>query len=233
MNYPYMENVDLEQILTQITQSHTIRYQSDLVYDLERLFEHQKDPRKENNFFWISRTNGTELLIEREAFIKETSSNHSLNTWFNEKNTPLLYHVTLTPRDQGRLTGTIHQLNYRQVNDFVQRNAQIPKTITIDTLTDPIPYTEFLEHEDDIVGEYGTPSFRKIGVDDEPELLALIAQNRANTIGQCKEMNHYFFSYELESYCDEKYKDEPDYVKKTDEVSVVEEQEENEEEYDR
>lgn len=216
MEFPYLENVDLKNLLERITNLHTVAYKTDLQYDLESMEEAMDRNDRTENLLWISRRNGTNLFGERDVFLKETRSHNAFQSYCTRYDTPLLFLLQLKHRENHKLIGNATQLYYPQVAAFVGGNAQTCSHVLVESSAfeeaKSFSFQSYMENQEDIYATFGPFTSVQYKVDDEPNLQSLIAQNRANTIGLSKETTVSQYLSELQDYCQELYKDVEDYA---------------------
>ncbi|MFI3249744.1 MAG: hypothetical protein R3Y07_02115 [Eubacteriales bacterium] len=123
MKYPYLSNVDVLDVMEKITKLNTIRFQSDFAYDVETVEEHFQTRELEQNFYWVSRRDGTSLSSERESLMRDTSGFNSLKAWYSSSNPSNLYLLELKYQKDERIYGNLIGLHYPQIATFSQENA--------------------------------------------------------------------------------------------------------------
>lgn len=117
-------NIELIPFLTQVVQRNTHSYQSDFRYDLERLKEAAKETNMEDRvFYWMSRPHGTWCVLERDAFIRESSGHHIWTYYASEPEGIKAYRVTVTGQRAGEPVGDVIKLNYPEQVKRVEQNA--------------------------------------------------------------------------------------------------------------
>lgn len=137
------ENVDVLAALDAIMKQNTAHYQSDFEIDKDIILSAVESPDK--NLLWFSRPSGTFCGTERNVYLQGT---HEHNTWcFYGEQTPsdriLAYAVELSGREQGKVMGSLYELDYPAHWRHVKDTAMKAETALI-TLKDggsfPVPY---------------------------------------------------------------------------------------------
>ena len=127
---------DLIGCLEKILNINTEHYKTDFEYDRKILYEAAaSDNRQDKTFIWLTRAHGTHCFNERDLFIKDTPSYTTLQYWKgNASENIKAYAVEVETVKNGKLCGSIYDLDYEQYADMVKNNAinGAAKTVTYD-----------------------------------------------------------------------------------------------------
>jgi len=117
-------NIALLPFLEEVVNRNTQHYQSDFLYDVERLKEAVQETNMENRiFYWMSRPNGTWCVLERDAFLHDSDGHH---IWTYYADTPKgieAYRITVTGQRDGEPVGRVVKLHYPAQVRRVMQNA--------------------------------------------------------------------------------------------------------------
>lgn len=119
------ENVDILASLNEIMQQNTGFFQSDFDIDRRIIQRAAAQPSVEDKtLLWLSRPSGTHCFRERDVFLKDTAPH---NTWcFHAEQTRdhiLAYAVEITGKKDGKITGNLYELDYRQHYERVKQQS--------------------------------------------------------------------------------------------------------------
>lgn len=127
---------DLIGSLEKILNINTEHYKTDFDYDRKILYEAAaSDNRQDKTFIWLTRAHGTHCFNERDLFIKDTPSYTTLQYWKgNASENIKAYAVEVESVKNGKLSGSVYDLDYEQYADMVKNNAinGAAKTVTYD-----------------------------------------------------------------------------------------------------
>ena len=120
------ENVDVFACLDAIMRQNTGFFQSDFEIDKEIIAKAAASPNVEDKtLLWLSRPSGTHCFRERDVFLKDTAPH---NTWrFHKEQTRdriLAYAVELTGIKNGKIKGSLYELDYIQHYERVKAKEQ-------------------------------------------------------------------------------------------------------------
>ncbi len=215
MKNSYLKNTNIIETIGLITKYNTVRFQSDLQYDIESIQQRIQAPEREQNFLWISRQNGTHLLSERDVFIRGTASYHTFQSVSEGNPPPQLYLLELKYQDNEGIKGNITQIDYPFMAKFAEVHGQNPTAVLINwqNLQEPfsLSYEQYLTQTRGLVGKYGPIEYVEYQVEREPVLQSVLAQNRANTMSVAFTMERDVHIFNVEQYCQKIYKDIPNY----------------------
>lgn len=127
------ENVDITASLEAIMRQNTAFYQSDFEIDKEIIRKAAASPAAgDKRLLWLSRPSGTYCFRERDVFLKDTRQH---NTWrfYGEqtRNHILAYAVTITGTEDGKVKGSLYELDYPQHFQHVAKQALPADTVTL------------------------------------------------------------------------------------------------------
>lgn len=137
------ENVDVVESLRAIMKQNTAHYQND--FELDEKIMRAAVESTDKNLLWFSRPSGTFCGAERDVFLKDTSLH---NTWcfYGEqtRDKVLAYAVELSGVKQGKVMGSLYELNYPVHWRHVRDASMTPETAHV-TLKDggsfDVPYS--------------------------------------------------------------------------------------------
>lgn len=108
------ENIDLIDALRRITDIHTQNYKED--FDIDRKLIRElavSGSPADKNLLWLSRPNGTNLMREREVYIRGTTENATWQHYHEQSGDPILaYHVEITGEKDGVVMGNLTEVDY-------------------------------------------------------------------------------------------------------------------------
>ena len=127
---PKFMGIDLPDSLEKIMKKNTMSYQGDFAYDRKELEEAAAKadtlPFRERTYLWMSRRCGTWCLKERRVYLKATAA-YNIWTyyggWRNER--ILAYAVEVTGLEDGKVTGNLYPLDYREHVELVKRMSEL------------------------------------------------------------------------------------------------------------
>lgn len=127
------ENVDLFDSLGAIMRQNTAFYQSDFEIDKQIIQKAAASPAAEDKtLLWLSCPSGTHCFRESDVFLKDTAAH---NTWrFYAEQTHdhiLAYAVTITGSEDGKMEGSLYELDYHQHFKHVIDHALPADTYTL------------------------------------------------------------------------------------------------------
>ncbi|MDO5398002.1 MAG: hypothetical protein Q4G33_08715 [bacterium] len=108
------ENVDIIDSLRRIMNVNTKHYKADFIYDVDKIQEAALSDNAENKrLLFMSRPSGTYCFREAEVFKKDSAA---YNTWkfYGEQTSDkiLAYAVRITGIDDGKIKGSLYELDY-------------------------------------------------------------------------------------------------------------------------
>ena len=139
------EDIDIIAALGAVVELNTEHYKSDFKYDIERFQKAADAPDGEDRrFLWLSRQSGTWCVQEREAYIKDTEA---FNIWNNHAkilgdansylstvivdDRILAYAIEIKGVKNGRVTGDVYELDYRDHIRQLNRAALPRDTVAL------------------------------------------------------------------------------------------------------
>lgn len=154
------ENIDLIDALRRIMDIHTQNYKEDFEMDSKLIRELAvSESSADKNLLWMSRTNGTHILREREVYIEGTYENKTWTYYHEQTSDPILaYHVEITGEKDGVVMGNLTELDYAA---HVKRLADLTVTIEKvavtfeDDSTYYLPFKSYRKEIAQIEGEHG------------------------------------------------------------------------------
>jgi len=165
------ENVDVIAALGAVVELNTEHYKGDFKYDVEQFKEAARNPDGENNrFLWLSRPSGTYCQLERDTYIKDTAA---FNYWNGcatilGKDTPhdrvivndrvMTFAVEVTGVKNGRIMGSLHEINYADHVRQLNRAALPLHTVTAvykDGTTVTLPHKEHNAQHGQLYRQHG------------------------------------------------------------------------------
>ena len=166
------ENVDIIAALGAVVELNTEHYKGDFKYDIADFKNAALNPDGENNrLLWLSRQSGTYCFPERDVYIKDTAA---FNYWqgsatiIGDKDSYmssvivhdriLAYAVDIKGLENGRVTGDLYELDYRNHVRDVQRAALPLHTVTAkyeDGTTLTMPHKEHDAKRESLYYQHG------------------------------------------------------------------------------
>lgn len=123
---PKFMGIDLPDSLEKIMKKNTMSYQGDFEYDRKELEEAAAKadtlPFRERTYLWMSRRCGTWCLKERRVFLEPTGAHHIWTYYGDGRSERILaYAVEVTGLEDGKVTGNLYPLDYREHVELVKR----------------------------------------------------------------------------------------------------------------
>jgi hypothetical protein len=178
------ENVDIAACLGAVLEINTEFYKSDFKYDIKMFTDAAKRPDGENNrLVWLSRHSGTECFGERDIYLIESQAHHSWTYYADARNDTIrAYAVEIKGMVNGRATGDLYELNYREYARQVQANALHVASVSVkyaDGTEWQMPYKEWTEPWESLYHSHGTVTWCRRDPEDETVLSGIIENARA------------------------------------------------------
>lgn len=124
---------DVFAVLNEIMRHNTESYQEDFNVDKEILTEAANEKNKfDRRFLWMSRPNGTHCLKEKEAYLKDTSANHTWRYYAEQSNDKIIaYAVEIDGFKDGVLKGDLYELDYHESANNIRKLAVPVKSVEL------------------------------------------------------------------------------------------------------
>ncbi len=176
------ENVDVIAALGAVVEINTEHYKSDFRYDIESFKKAAKEPDGENNrFLWLSRQSGTECFRERDVYLIESQAHNSWPYYADRRGEGLrAYAVEVTGLENGRVMGTLHELDYREQAAEVKKAALHVVSVTAkyaDGTELHLPYKEWDGHRESLYRKHGECRLHR-EPENEGDLQAILKTSR-------------------------------------------------------
>lgn len=139
------ENIDLVDALRRIMDIHTQNYKEDFELDAG-LLHSLADSRspEDKHLLWMSRTNGTYLLPEREVYVEDSFENKVWEYYHEQTSDPILaYKVEITGKEGDKVKGNLIELDYDAHVDRMQKLTVPVKKIAVTFEDDATFYLPF------------------------------------------------------------------------------------------
>lgn len=176
------ENIKLIPFLEQVMEQTTKHYKSDIQYDFMRLREAINEPDMEDRtFYWMARPNGTWLVRERDAFLRD-SDGYLIWTHYAQDPAGIKAYRVVVTGGQGNIPlGTAFPIHYaEQVKRVEQRALPVVKlelTFCSDEKMDLTP-EQYKKEREWIFGEYGMTRHIRYCPESEDELARILLLER-------------------------------------------------------
>lgn len=179
------KKIDIIPFLQGVVEENTHHYQSDFNDDEKRLQAAMLEVHQEDRtFLWMSRPCGTYCVLEREAFIEESSA-HTIWTntdYVRQAKEIEAYRVIVAPGSPGSFVlGKIQPLNYGEQVQRVLRNAIHAKTVDVtfeDGAALTMPYQEYSEQFGRLYATHGKIERIYYKPESEAELNSILRAER-------------------------------------------------------
>ena len=176
------ENVDIIASLGAVLELHTEHYKSDYQYDVKMFMEAAKHPTPENtNLLWLSRRCGTECFPERNVYLKGSYAHHSWTYYATTGDSVLAYAVEITGLQDGKVMGTLYELDYRQYAAKLVQTALPVHCVSVKFEDGTEGRYSFEEHNRkiyDLCSQHGAVKTRHWEPENEDALQRLLAAAR-------------------------------------------------------
>lgn len=165
----------LEGIVTQTTTHHSKDFEVDRIRLGEAAFK--PDP-EDRTFLWMARPTGTQLVFERNAFLKETDD-HIIWTHYADMSGGIqAYRVVVLGGNRDMPKGTVRKLNYPEQVKRVMTKAlhaeRIEFTYPSGEVRD-VAVEKYRQEQERLFYGYGMPSCTRYCPHDENELQCVLA----------------------------------------------------------
>jgi len=174
------DNVDILATLAAVVERNTKGYKTDFEYDRESIIKAAADPDARGPLLWLSRTNGTELHDEREAFISGSEAYHTW-TYYTHDNIRA-FAVEIKGMENGKPVGTLYELDYLPHVEHVKKVALPVDAVSLifaDGSTRQFSYeNEYKGNWRRLQNQYGRVHDCRFEVKDETALQSLLKQER-------------------------------------------------------
>lgn len=154
------KKIDIIPFLEGIVEKNTRSYQSDLAYDERRLQGAMLETSQENRtFLWMSRSCGTQCVLEREVFLRETGAHDIWTHYEYDAEHIKAFRITVAPGYKGAFVlGKIQPLNYTEQIQRVKRNAIHVQTVEMtfeDGETCAMSYEDYRKEIHSLLSDHG------------------------------------------------------------------------------
>lgn len=175
--------IDLIPFLEGIVEENTEYYKSDFEYDERRLQAAMLEPSQENRtFLWLSRPCGTLCVLEREAFIRESTAHIAWTHYDYDAEHIRAYRVIVAPGREGAFAlGKIQPLHYGEQVERVKRGAVHAETVELalaDGTTLELPYKAYSGYSHSFTTIHGRIEHITYKPGDEAELNRILQMER-------------------------------------------------------
>ena len=178
-NHRIKRDVELLSFLESVTARVVRHYRQDFEYDRAKLRDAVSEHDMENRvFYWMARPSGTWCVLERSAFLKETSA-HAIWTHYLYMNPNEIeaYRIVVESLRDGRLFGSVIKLEYPAQAKRVEQNALPTKEIELRLRSGrmtTIPYAEFQARREPFAYELDSTCRVRYCPESEAELRKVI-----------------------------------------------------------
>jgi len=181
MNKPaYMlQNVDIYEALSGIVEKNTLIYKDKLSRDIQTM----KDALEQgisSRYFWISKDCGTRIFSEQDIYLKDTPIYSEWAIDGGERGARS-YFIELNGQEEGRLKGTICELDHLNHLDFIDINFKRPVSVTVDfQLGDQqiFSFSRYRANSNEIREKYGSYGACQYNLENPIEHSDLMGQGR-------------------------------------------------------
>ncbi len=175
--------IDLIPFLEGIVEENTEYYKSDFEYDERRLQAAMLEPSQENRtFLWLSRPCGTLCVLEREAFIRESTAHIAWTHYDYDAEHIRAYRVIVAPGRKGAFAlGKIQPLHYGEQVERVKRGAVHAETVELalaDGTTLELPYKAYSGYSHSFTAIHGRIERITYKPGDEADLNRILQMER-------------------------------------------------------
>lgn len=176
------KEIELFPFLKQVVEQTTTHYKEDFQIDMialgDAVYKRDLDQR---TFLWMARPLGTNLVLERDAFLRETNG-HKIWTYYADMSKGIqAYRVVVNGGRKDAPVGTVHKLNYPEQVKRVMANAIHAVRIEL-TFADgqvySVPVEKYREEREWITTVYGTSRLFRYCPENEYDLENVIAAER-------------------------------------------------------
>lgn len=177
------KKIDIISFLAGIVEENTHSYQSDFTYDEARLTAAMLETSQENRtFLWLSRPCGTLCVLEREAFIKESTAHITWTHYDYDADHIKAYRVIVALGREGPFVlGQVKPLNYGEQVKRVEQNA-LPAEMVELTFADgtelEIPYAVYSGSFRGLINAHGRIERIHYKPGNEAELARVLQKER-------------------------------------------------------
>jgi len=177
------EGVDVLDFLGQIADLHTQHYKDDFEMDKELIPKLALSGELEDrHLLWMSRTCGTYTLREREVYLEGSYANNVWRFYHEQTKDPILaYALSVKDVQDGKVTGNIYPLHYRQHVERVKSlTCPIEKVAVAfeDGANIIIPYQNRRRLINELVLAHGNPKTMTDLPESERELAVILKRER-------------------------------------------------------
>lgn len=174
--------IELLPFLKQVVDRTTTHYKDDFQIDIvtlgDAVYRRDWDQR---TFLWMARPLGTNLVLERNAFLRETDG-HKIWTHYADMSEGIqAYRVVVNGGITSAPVGTVHKLNYPEQVKRVMANAIHSVRIELeyaDGQVRGVPEEEYRKEREWLFMEYGMPRLIRHCPQDEQELQNILAAEK-------------------------------------------------------
>ena len=176
------KEIELFPFLKQVVEQTTTHYKEDFQIDMTTLGEavYRRD-LDQRTFLWMARPLGTNLVLERNAFLRETDG-HKIWTHYADMSEGIqAYRIVVNGGRRDTPVGTVHKLNYPEQVKRVMANALHAVRIELeyaDGQVRGVPQEKYREEREWLFIEYGMPRLIRYCPENEHELENVIAAER-------------------------------------------------------
>lgn len=173
------KRIELLPFLSGIVEQTTTHYSEDFQIDAARLNKATFKSRLENRtFLWMARPTGTQLVFERNVFLKETDDHVILTHYADMPKGIQAYRVVVQGDNKEGPLGTVRKLNYPEQVKRVMANALHVERIEFTYPSGErraIAIEKYRQEREWLFYEYGMPCHTLYCPHDEAELQRVLA----------------------------------------------------------
>lgn len=177
------KKIDIIPFLEGIVEKNTRSYQSDFSYDEKRLQAAMLEVRQEDRtFLWLSRPCGTNCVLEREAFLRETGA-HSIWTHYEYDAEHIkAFRIIVAPGRIGSFVlGKVQPLDYWEQVQRIKQNAIHVQTMDVvfeDGASITMLYRDYSQHFRSLLSAHGKIERIRYQPENEAELACILQTER-------------------------------------------------------
>lgn len=176
------KEIELFPFLKRVVDHTTTLYKEDFQIDMinlgEAVYKRDLDQR---TFLWMARPLGTNMVLERNAFLRETDDHKTWTHYADMSKGIQAYRVVVNGGRKDAPVGTVHKLNYPEQVKRVMANALHAVRIELayaDGQVRGVPREEYRKEREWLFMEYGMPTLIRYCPENEYELESVLAAEK-------------------------------------------------------
>lgn len=178
------KKIDIIPFLAGIVEENTRSYQSDFSYDEKRLQAAMLEVSQEDRtFLWLSRPCGTNCVLEREAFLRETGAHSTWTHYEYDAEHIKAFRITVAPGRPGAFVlGKVQPLDYREQVQRIKQNAIHVHTVDMvfeDGTSLTMFYRDYSQQFRSLLAVHGKIEHTTYRPEHEAELACILQAERA------------------------------------------------------